>query len=89
LTGTTDSGSPFETALGTDAGAVNTGVNNVFVGFEAGKANTTGAENTAVGSGALDANTTGVQNTAVGINALGANTTGDIKHRSWTKCASS
>jgi hypothetical protein len=44
LTGTTDSGTPFETALGTDAGAVNTGVNNVFVGFEAGKANTTGDE---------------------------------------------
>jgi hypothetical protein len=42
LTGTTDSGTPFETALGTDAGAANTGVNNVFVGFEAGNDNTTG-----------------------------------------------
>jgi trimeric autotransporter adhesin len=76
LTGTTDSATPFETALGTDAGAVNTGVNNVFVGFEAGKANTTGTNNTAVGFRALDVNTTGIFNTAVGATALGSTTTG-------------
>ena len=76
LTGTTDSGTPFETALGSGAGAVNTGVNNVFVGFEAGNDNTTGTNNTALGYQALDVNTTGTSNTAVGSAALGANTTG-------------
>jgi trimeric autotransporter adhesin len=76
LTGTTDSATPFETALGTDAGAVNTGVNNVFVGFEAGNDNTSGTNNTALGYQALDVNTTGASNTAVGSSSLGANTTG-------------
>jgi trimeric autotransporter adhesin len=75
LTGTTDSGTPFETALGSGAGAVNTGVRNVFVGFEAGNDNTTGVDNTAVGYQALDANTTGQRNTAVGTNALTSSTT--------------
>jgi trimeric autotransporter adhesin len=71
-----ESGSPFMTAVGSGAGAVNTGVNNVFVGFEAGNDNTTGANNTAIGFRALDANTTGVYNTAVGSGALGVNTGG-------------
>jgi trimeric autotransporter adhesin len=70
-----DSASPFLTAVGSGAGAVTTGVNNTFVGFEAGNDNTTGTNNVAVGYQALDANTTGTQNTAVGMNALGANTT--------------
>ena len=76
LTGDTDSATPFETSLGEGAGAVNTGVNNTFVGYEAGNDNTTGTNNTAVGYQALDVNTTGVGNTAVGSAALGANTTG-------------
>jgi trimeric autotransporter adhesin len=76
LTGTTDSGTPFETSLGTDAGAVNTGVNNTFIGFEAGNANTTGTDNTAVGYRSLYLNTTGIRNTAVGFQALNVNTTG-------------
>jgi hypothetical protein len=76
LTGVTDSASPFETALGEGAGGSSTGVNNTFIGFEAGNDNTTGANNTAVGYQALDANTTGQKNTAVGTTALGANTTG-------------
>jgi hypothetical protein len=37
-----ESASPYMTAVGSGAGAVNTGVNNVFVGFEAGNDNTTG-----------------------------------------------
>jgi hypothetical protein len=75
LTGVTDSASPFETALGEGAGGSNTGVNNTFVGYNAGTASTTGANNTAVGYQALDANTTGGANTAFGRDALGANTT--------------
>lgn len=76
LSGQTDSASPYETALGSGAGAVTTGVNNTFVGFEAGNDNTTGTNNTAVGYQALDANTTGVRNVAVGSQSLGSNTTG-------------
>jgi hypothetical protein len=76
LTGATESVSPFETALGSGAGVVNTGVNNTFIGFESGNDNTTGTNNTAVGYQALDANTTGINNTAVGSGALGANTVG-------------
>jgi len=76
LSGQTDSASPFETALGSGAGAVTTGVNNTFIGFEAGNDNTTGTNNTAVGYQALDVNTIGTSNTAVGSAALGANTTG-------------
>jgi trimeric autotransporter adhesin len=71
-----DSASPFLTAVGSGAGAVNTGVNNVFVGFEAGNANTTGTDNTAVGYRSLYLNTTGIRNTAVGFQALNVNTTG-------------
>lgn len=76
LTGETQSTTPFETSLGSGAGAVNTGVNNTFVGFEAGNDNTTGTNNTAMGYQALDANNTASDNVAVGVNALGANTTG-------------
>jgi len=73
---TLQSASPFGTLVGSGAGAVNTGVNNVFVGFEAGNDNTTGTDNVAVGYQALDVNTTGVGNVAVGSGALGANTSG-------------
>jgi trimeric autotransporter adhesin len=77
LTGTTDSGTPFETALGSGAGAANTGANNTFIGFEAGNDNTTGIRNTALGYNALSAVTTANENTAVGFNALAVSTAGD------------
>lgn len=76
LTGQTDSASPFETSLGSGAGAVNTGVNNTFIGFEAGNDNTSGEGNVAIGYQALDVNTTGSQNVAIGASALGANVGG-------------
>lgn len=76
LTGQTDSASPFETSFGFGAGAVNTGVNNTFIGYEAGNDNTTATDNTALGFRALDVNTTGSRNTALGSNALGNFTTG-------------
>lgn len=75
LTGVTDSATPFETSLGTGAGAVTTGIQNTFIGFDSGKLNTTGTTNTAVGYQTLDANVSGIENTAVGTSALGANTT--------------
>jgi hypothetical protein len=76
LSGVTDSASPFETALGYQAGNVTTGINNTFIGYQSGLLNTTGTNNTAVGFAAFDANTTGSSNVALGSNALGANTTG-------------
>ena len=76
LSGITQSVSPFETALGFEAGNVTTGVNNTWVGYRAGLLTTTGTNNTAVGFQALDANTTGSNNVAMGSSALGANTTG-------------
>ena len=77
LIGDTDSAAPFETSLGFEAGGVNTGDNNTFIGYQAGKANTTGANNVAVGIQALQNNTEGGSNTAVGPNALNSNTTGN------------
>ncbi len=76
LLGDTDSASPFETALGSGAGAVNTGVNNTFIGYEAGKANTSGAFNVFMGHQSGLVNSTGSYNTAIGPNALDSNTTG-------------
>ena len=76
LAGQTDTASPFETALGHQAGNVNTGANNTFIGYQAGLVNSTGGDNTAIGRSALVANTTGVSNTVVGMNALSTNTTG-------------
>jgi hypothetical protein len=49
---------------------------NVFVGYEAGRANTTGIINTFIGHVAGRSNTTGGFNTALGQNSLGSNTTG-------------
>jgi hypothetical protein len=76
LTGQTDSASPFETSLGVGAGAVSTGVNNTFIGFEAGNDVTTGNNNAVLGFRALDAATSGAGNVAVGSNSGGALTTG-------------
>jgi hypothetical protein len=76
LLGDTDSATPFETSLGFEAGNVNTGTNNTFIGYQSGKANTTGTNNTAVGFKSLDVSTTGATNTAFGANSLGTNTTG-------------
>ena len=78
LLGQTDSGSPFETSLGYQAGNVNTGSSNTFIGYQAGVANTNGSSNVALGARALDANTTGSNNVALGVDALDSNTTGAL-----------
>ena len=77
LDGQTDSLTPFETSLGFEAGNVNTGTKNVFVGYRAGLANTTASENVANGYQALRFNTTGHSNVANGAEALYTNTTGN------------
>jgi hypothetical protein len=76
LAGQTDSASPFETSLGFEAGLNTTGVNNTFVGYQAGKANSTGTGNAALGYQAGTALTTGSNNVAIGNGALDAATTG-------------
>ena len=76
LAGETDSASPFETSLGVGAGAVNTGANNTFIGYDAGNDNTTGNTNTSVGFEALATNTTGGSNVGVGSEAGKFNFTG-------------
>jgi len=68
LTGTTQSTSPFKTALGSGAGTSATGVGSTFVGYQAGLANTTGISNTALGYLAASSYT-GSHSVAVGSNA--------------------
>jgi hypothetical protein len=77
LSGVTQSVSPFETALGHQAGNVTTGINNSWIGYQAGLLTTSGTDNTAVGYQALRFNTTGNGNAAIGSSALRENTTGN------------
>jgi hypothetical protein len=69
LTGTTDSGTPFETALGSGAGAANTGANNTFIGFEAGNDNTTGTRNSGGLSGVGCIHASNTRGSALGATA--------------------
>ncbi|MBI1287155.1 MAG: hypothetical protein GC178_06200 [Flavobacteriales bacterium] len=71
-----DHGTPYTTSLGYQALNVNTGTDNVAIGYQALLANTSGVKNTAVGKGTLSINTTGSYNTAMGYAMLN-NTVGD------------
>jgi hypothetical protein len=53
------------------------GIDNTFLGLDAGNFTMTGMENTGIGVGALFSNTTGFENTAIGLFALGFNTSGN------------
>jgi hypothetical protein len=68
----------YYTTIGYLAGYANTDDSGggVFVGYQAGKANTSGQSNTAIGVNALLNNTTASNNTAVGSGSLALNTTG-------------
>jgi hypothetical protein len=77
LTGTTDSATPFETALGYQAGNVNTGVKNTFLGYQSGKLNSTGTLNTFSGYLSAPAMSTGSRNTISGAQALESASSGD------------
>jgi hypothetical protein len=73
LAGYTCAATPFNTALGTNAGdSITTGINNTSLGYGSGTAITGGNNNTFVGFNSGDATTTSDNNTAVGSNALGA-----------------
>lgn len=63
-------------AIGINAGAANTGSNNSFFGFNAGKFNTTGGNNSFFGTIAGESNTTGSSNSFFGNGAGYSNTTG-------------
>ena len=54
----------------------NFGIDNTFLGVEAGNFKMTGEDNTATGRSALQSNTTGDDNTATGSSPLRGNTTG-------------
>ena len=75
-------------ALGQNALALSTGLQNVAVGFNALAANTNGLGNVAVGFNALSANTIGGGSVAVGADALANHTTGSenvaVGHRALT-----
>ena len=75
---TTSGGTPYLTALGYNAGVVNTGVNNTFMGVSAGVVNSSGANNVAMGYQALYANVTATQCTAVGSEAGYSNTNSSL-----------
>lgn len=72
LLGITQSTTPFETALGYQAGNVATGINNTFVGYQSGDVVSTGTNNTSVGYDSLGACTTGFSNTAIGAGTMGS-----------------
>jgi hypothetical protein len=62
--------------IGVNAGRVNSGIPNTFIGGNAGYSNTLGGENVAIGYQALFSNTMGFTNSALGNNALYSNITG-------------
>lgn len=76
LIGQTDTATPFETSLGSGAGASVTGINNTQVGYNAGNAINTGTDNVLLGTDAGKLVTTGAYNVAIGATALDAATTG-------------
>lgn len=72
----------YVTAIGMQAGYNNRGIQNTFVGANAGLGatpgvNLTGIENTGIGASSLTYTTTGKANTALGLGALYFNTTGN------------
>jgi hypothetical protein len=71
LCGYTCTATPFNTALGANAGdSLLTGIHNTNLGYNAGTALTSGGANTFVGSGAGDSAITADNSVAVGYNAL-------------------
>uniref|UniRef100_A0A2B4RLM8 UPF0403 protein n=1 Tax=Stylophora pistillata TaxID=50429 RepID=A0A2B4RLM8_STYPI len=66
------------TFVGYKTGEVNNTNYGVFIGSEAGKANTSGGENVFFGTKAGSSNTTGEKNVFLGYNAGASNTTGDF-----------
>lgn len=72
-----NSGKSVFVGEGAGANDDHTANNNVFVGYECGKANTTGYDNTASGYQSFRSNTAGYNNNAYGSGALYNNTTGN------------
>lgn len=64
------------TRLGYNAGSVNKGGSNTFIGINSGQNNTTADYITAVGINSLQSNTSGWYNVALGAHTLSSNTTG-------------
>ena len=81
LQGYTNTGTPFNTALGAFAGdSVVSGTDNVFIGYNAGTSVTTGSNVIAIGSGALDTSTGAGNSIAIGKDAMGSATAGAVNN---------
>jgi hypothetical protein len=71
ICGYTCTATPFNTAIGANAGdSVTSGTDNVAIGFNAGTAITTGGQNIAIGRNALQVATSATGNVAIGHQAL-------------------
>lgn len=68
----------YTSRFGTDAGKINSGANNLFLGYRAGYNNSTGESNTFMGSTCGDANTAGIRNVFIGIESGHRNVTGSF-----------
>jgi hypothetical protein len=81
LQGYTNTATPFNTALGANAGdSITSGTDNVFIGYNAGTAVTAGANVIAIGSGALDQANIPTNAIAIGKDALGSVTSGGVNN---------
>lgn len=69
LLGQTQSVSPYETSLGFEAGNSNTGANNTYFGYQAGKAMTGATNNVIIGYQAMDVATIPSSNVVIGSGA--------------------
>ncbi len=72
-----DLGGNTNSYFGHDAGLVNTGTNNTFVGNQSGQNNTTGVNNTFLGRSSGRDNDNGIGNTFVGMSSGSQHTSGD------------
>ena len=64
------------TAIGFEAGKVNTGANNVFIGYQAGSKTTSGTNNVLIGHEVGSKATTGAKNVFIGYQAGSKTTSG-------------
>ena len=71
LLGVTQSVTPYETSLGFEAGLVNTGANNTYVGYQAGRACTGATNNVVMGFQAMDVATIPSDCVVIGSSACG------------------
>lgn len=75
LDGQTQAVAPYETSLGFEAGLVNTGANNTYIGYQAGRASTGATNNVIMGFQAMDVATISSSNVIIGASACASTST--------------